>query len=202
MTTQTRTQKLTNDLNNCWNDILSTKDIDYFSKLTIADLLKLKVALSNIHNDITLKLTETFIDSLQKYNLNFISPNIWDAIRTQVNATNANTNGYDVQWEDPAILAEVKANIPVNGGDTFGAQQKVGILNDITSLLNGKQKVTLEKDISKYMKFIVMLDTGKQRAAMHKLITNANISKLVEEYVEQPLKDLALHKVYIVYISI
>lgn len=72
-------------------------------------------------------------------------------------------------------MAEVKCNIPVNGGTKYGAAQKAGILKDIEALLQGKSKAAAVPHDS--LKFMVFIDLPEVRAANNHLVaSNAKLS--------------------------
>ena len=89
----------------------------------------------------------------------------YDAIRCDIERTNANANGFDVQVSDKigetdGIVAEVKCNIPVKP-DRFGAAQLTNLKKDVEGLLHGKTKAK-GLDTKNYLKFLVLLDDGER----------------------------------------
>lgn len=148
---------------------------DYYAKLDTKSILLLKSALSDINNAVTMRLTLGFLD--------------WAAgalpldgmaisnIRSNVLNTKPSSNGYDIQCGLPVpFIAEVKCNIPINGGKTYGAAQKAGILKDIEALLQGKTKASPVSQGS--LKFMVFIDLPEVRAANEHLVnSNSKISK-------------------------
>lgn len=194
-----RDDKLASQLNKFWNGFLKTNDVDYYKRLTIFDFVKLKEAISNINNIITLQITEAFVEFLK--NENIVSENQKNCIISQVVETNANANGYDIEWRDGSlsIIAEVKCNIPVKQ-NSFGAAQRNGIVKDLDNLLKCKSKSNLDST-SDCLKFMVLLDVKNVRDCMKKVIdgyNKGNGSFLVEEY--NGKTTLSKEKVYVVYL--
>jgi hypothetical protein len=75
-------------------------------------------------------------------------------------------------------VAEVKCNVPINGGTKYGAAQKNGIIADIEALLNGKSKASSAPAPAQSLKFMVFLDLPAVRAAnAHLIASNSRISK-------------------------
>ena len=56
-----RSQDLGQKFNECWKKIFKS-DKDYFSLLSLSDFIKLKIAISDINNIITLRVTILFVD--------------------------------------------------------------------------------------------------------------------------------------------
>lgn len=196
------------------------------------DLIKLKNALSSIHNIITMKVTQAFIDKLQKDGV--ISDDQATRMKKVVNGTSANANGYDVCHDEETklgevkkfvngdinILAEVKCNLPVNK-NTFGSDQKKGIKKDIDGLLGSVLATTMDtkstkktsSDTSKYYKFMVFLNYDNEEG---KSVVKSveNLKKNLEEGKDKAIyndkmvyyvnKDSvnSTDKVYIVFIEI
>jgi hypothetical protein len=146
-----------------WTEI----ERDYFGNLSINDLLKLKSALSDVNNILTLKATVVFVNWLTNFlKLSEFQKNM---LIEGMNKIGPNSNGYDVKTDK--VVAEVKCIIPINNGDYFGAAQRNSILDDALKLLNGKKELW---DTSAYIKIIGLLDIGqKTDAAIRKLITEA-----------------------------
>lgn len=193
------------------------------------DLIKLKNALSNIHNIITMKVTQAFIDKLQKDGV--ISEDQATRMKEVVNGTSANANGYDVRHDketklgevkkfvngDKNILAEVKCNLPVYK-NTFGSDQKKGIEKDIDGLLGSVLATTMDTkstikssfDNSEYYKFMVFLKYDNEEG---KSVENSvdNLKKNLEEgkykekldyYERIRPSEIKKDKVYIVFVEI
>lgn len=165
---------------------------DLYSELSNNQLISLKKLLSCINNMITLRATDSFV--LKIYQDGLITGAEKDAIWKDIHAQHANTNGFDVQYDGKKkIIAEVKCNIPVNG-TSFGAAQEEGILDDIDHLLHGKAKASIA-DISKYYKFMVILNCEHAEESMDKIIHK---TEHVKRYTSP--KDLDTQNVFVIYV--
>src|SRR5205823_12777438 len=112
-------------------------EADYYTRLDLKRLLLLKSALSDINNTVTMRLTLGFLDWAAQV-LSFDARAIAQ-VRAKVLSTKPSSNGYDIHCTAPVpLVAEVKCNIPVNGGSKYGAAQRAGIAKDIDALLHGK----------------------------------------------------------------
>lgn len=132
-----------------------------YKDLKISDFIELKNVLSNIHNIITMKVTEAFINKLEIDK--FITCEQAERMKSLVNNTSASANGYDVRYDESTnrkILAEVKCNLPYNKS-TFGSGQIDGIFDDIKGLLKGKNKEKIKTD--DYYKFMVFCHMKMER---------------------------------------
>lgn len=220
-----RERNLADKFNKASCEIFNSK-IEY-KDLKISHFIELKNVLSNIHNIITMKVTEAFINKLKIDE--FISQGQATRMKKVVNGTSANANGYDVRHDestkldnvkmfksrDKKILAEVKCNLPVNK-NTFGSDQKKGIEEDIAGLLGSVLATTMDKkstiksssDNSDYYKFMVFLNYGNEE---EKSVTKSveNFKKNLEEgkykekldYYVKP-SETNKDKVYIVFVEI
>lgn len=147
---------------------------DYYARLDLKNLLALKAALSDINNTLTMRLALGFLDWVS-HTLSFDAATSKE-IRAEILSTKPNSNGYDIHCLGPIpFVAEVKCNIPVNGGIKYGARQRYGILEDIGALLNGKSKASSVDPHA--LKFMVFLDLPEVRAATEHLMTSSSISK-------------------------
>lgn len=183
------------------------------SKMKSTDLISMKKIGSDANNILTMKAAMSFVEILKENE--FISPEV--CMSTTIMHTNPNANGYDVQYDVPKIIAEVKCNIPVNS-DSFGAKQKEGIEKDIKNLFEGKGSTNKTKEIKKelgeYYKFFVVmtcesiekLKRDKIRDCMDKIIKPINDQNIYcgKEilYYEDYKKDLKTNNVYVVFVSI
>ena len=170
MKTTDRDRQLADEFNGFWKQCLG-RDEDYYSRLTLDGFVRLKRALGNINNIVTLKTTLSFIDCLLAEKI-VLLPQAAE-MRRRVKETSANANGFDVCYsggpDGLPLIAEVKCNIPVKK-DRFGAAQEAGIRKDIEALLQGKRKMGVT-DVSGYYKFMAVLDMaeadmGLQRRAL------------------------------------
>lgn len=142
---KSRSQDLRVQLNEALISVFQLEERDYFGNLSFAQLLKLKQGLARIHDTVTLRLTFELVNWIAgKFNLN---PDQKAALWKQVDDQSANSSGFDVSWNNPRIIAEVKGCIPVNGGHVFGAAQVKGMTNDVRQMLGlpalGKTKEQL-----------------------------------------------------------
>lgn len=160
-TTQNKERRLAGSFNDFMNRMAATHDHDYYGQMSSNDFVELKNILANINNIITLRITLAFVEWL--YARGIVDADQYAAIRADVENTNANANGFDVQFSDrvgsaAGIVAEIKCNIPVNGA-RFGAAQLANLKKDVAGLLHGKSKA---KGVNPqhYLKFLVLLDVG------------------------------------------
>jgi hypothetical protein len=150
---------------------------DYFGEIDLGSLLELKSVLSDINNTLTMRLTLGFVDWAAK-TLQMDQAALM-GLRNDVLKAKPSSNGYDVSFAHaPPIVAEVKCNVPINGGTKYGAAQKNGIIADIEALLNGKSKASTAPAAADSLKFMVFLDVPAVRAAnSHLIASNSRISK-------------------------
>ncbi|MDQ1835499.1 MULTISPECIES: hypothetical protein [Massilia] len=172
---------------------------DYYSRLTLTDILSLKSALSDINNAITMQLTLHFVEWVGcVLSMDLVTRR---NLRAAVLASKPSSNGYDVWCEkQPRFIAEVKCNIPINGGNKYGADQRTGIFKDIDALLSGKTKGMPITEPT--LKFMVFLDIPAVREANNHLLKSAAaLSKKLELLAdgEQPFN---ANVVYIVHIPV
>ena len=149
-----------------------------YKLLTWEEITALKKAVSTVNNVITLSVTELFVDFLR--NKNIIGEEQYQEIKKQIENTKPNANGYDIEYN----------------GDSFGATQRTGIIEDIESLQNGKGKSSIT-NTEDYYKFMVVLSDkdNNVKKAMRKIISERGN---IEEYNGQKVM---ADKVYIVYIT-
>lgn len=160
---KTRHDTLAPTFNEFINRVAGTNGIDYYSRLSTHDMVELKNVLSNINNIITLRITLAFAEWLHRCGI--VDAAQHAAIRCDIERTNANANGFDVQFSGRVgsargIVAEVKCNIPVKP-DRFGAAQLTNLEKDVEGLLHGKTKAK-GFDTSDCLKFLVLLDDGER----------------------------------------
>jgi len=142
---KSRSQDLRTQLNEALISVFQLEERDYFGTLSFSQILKLKQVLARIHDTVTLQLTFELVNWIsQKFGFN---PDQKAALWKQVDDQSANSSGFDLSWNNPRIIAEVKGCIPVNGGHAFGAAQVKGMTNDIRQMLGlpalGKTKEQL-----------------------------------------------------------
>lgn len=187
-----REQYLIQNFNEFWTSVFKNK-MDYYSLLTMTNLIDLKKAVSNINNIITLRTTLGFIDYLWKMRL--ISNVEMNQMKNSVLSTNVNSNGYDV--ENCGIVAEIKCNIPVNTS-SYGAAQEKSIIEDLDGLHYGKS--TSRTYPKNCYKFMVLLDVYGVRTSMQKLVNKLSYRDIIEELSRNT--KLSKDKIYIVYLKL
>lgn len=193
--------KLKDPFNSYWNEILSRQNVgeDLYKILSIDDFIKLKQVVSNVNNIITLQTTLKFVDFL--FNEKIISADQRNSLKSKVLKTNANTNGFDVDFylencKFDGIIAEVKCNIPV-AKHSFGANQEDGLIKDLKNLQTGKTKAA-SKNTSNYLKFMVVLESKDSvKESMRKIIKKITDGKIVEYEQKTTLSNDTVYVVYI-----
>lgn len=173
--TYQRDEALRQRINAFLQDAFQLPADNYYGKLNLISLLGMKSALSDINNALTVRLTLGFVDWV--VDALSLDQNASLKLRADVLSSKPSSNGYDVLCVAPIpLIAEVKCNVPINGGLKYGAAQKAGILNDINALQMGKSKASFPgKDT---LKFMVFLDLPEVKAANEHLIaSNSKISK-------------------------
>ena len=150
-------------------------EADYYSRLDLKHLLLVKSALSDINNTLTMRLTLGFL-SWASRTLSFDAIAI-QQLREQLLKTKPSSNGYDLYCAGPiAFVAEVKCNIPINGGAKYGSAQRNGIAKDVKALLEGKSKAAALDP--KSLKFMVFVDLPEVRAANKHLLSSSSFAPL------------------------
>ncbi len=169
-----RGQYLKSEFNAFWNAFWNTEK-DYYSAFTLEELVKLKMAITNINNLIT------FESTIMACNLICDILKFDEVTKAQIlhdiKSTSANTNGYDIEHcGQTPFICEVKANIPSGGKNSFGAQQTNQLIKDVNCLLNGKTKSTIApSELGGYYKFLCMYcNDQKTLAAIHHFVSLFN----------------------------
>ena len=169
-----REESLRKRLNAFLSSSFELPEHDYYARLNAEAFLGLKSVLADINNILTLRVSLAFVE--------------WVALRLKLDASaklelettlfrsKPNANGFDVRRDDPiAFVAEVKCNVPINKGSVYGAQQRYGIEKDVTSLLEGKRKASVNPQSC--LKFLAFLDRPEIRAANQHLLGISKICK-------------------------
>jgi len=187
-------------LNSSLIRIFSLPGKDYFTTLTVDQLVQLKRILSDINNVITLRLSLSFANWISaKFEL---SDDEIANIRNSILGTKPNANGYDIDINAPInITAEVKCNIPINDGCKYGSSQKKGIEKDLKGLKYGKKKAPLRDSA---FRFLALYDHRGVREATVDLVKNIepelrNSVKFIEA---ANIKNLDKDRIYIVFLSL
>lgn len=195
-----REEQLQDSFNLFWNNSLQTTGEDYYSKMSIQDLIALKNCISCVNIIITLKTTLSFVDYILSRGI--VSRTVAKQMKAKILGTNANANGFDLEYTGKKynVIAEIKCNNPISH-NTFGAKQNEGIIEDLKGLIEGKSTSTV--DVSKCLKFMVLLNGDGVKESMRKLIKGYNKdSKLpVIELKEEEDVDLSNDCVYVVYLE-
>lgn len=197
MSTYNRDKEIRERLNRFLIEVIKLPPNDYAKKMDLVALLALKSIFSDINNYITLKLAlglgEWVADSYK------LDETARETISRIILETKPNSNGHDLWLGYPmCFMAEVKCNIPINGGDKYGAQQKRGIIEDINSLITGKRKSPMISE--GVLKFMGFLDTPMIRAANAHLLktTPAIAEKITFSTKDTPPSDTTIvHGIYI-----
>ena len=127
----------------------------------------LKSALSNVNNIITYSATIELVSFLAK--VFDLSAHDENDLLEQIRNTSPNANGFDLHYSKQIkIVAEVKCNRPVKGGNRFGAEQRDGLVKDIRTLFNGKRGLGRES-MQEYYKVlgIYRFDSNTEEAVRH-----------------------------------
>lgn len=127
--------------------------------VTLRHIIDLKSVLANINNVITLLATHAVAYKIAEA-FEFSEAETHRLIG-KINEVGPNTNGYDIQIDDPKILVEVKCNKLIDG--KFGAAQLKSMQNDILKLLEPspeKHKKTYEtiKSTKEYLKILTLVN--------------------------------------------
>ncbi len=166
---------------------------DYYSRLSVKGFLGLKAVLSDINNILTMKVALSFIAWVSK-SLR-LDPKAREEAARIVLEAKPNSNGYDAWLGYPvAYVAEVKCNLPINGGNIYGAAQRKGIEKDLDGLLNGKRKAHIMPQ--KCLKFFAFIDLPEVRQANKHL---ASVNEIFKENVLFIPKDAELTRTDIIY---
>lgn len=194
-----REKELQEKLNLFLTNNLDLPDKDYYSNLNAGDFLQLKSVLSDINNILTLKITLSFARwAANHFNFN---PQLKDTILTKIINTKPNANGYDIEISAPVkFIAEVKCNIPIKKGTTYGSAQRLGINKDIAALINGKNKSAIKP--YEYYKFMVFLDNPEVKKATEHFVSNMKKNKNKVVFAADVSSITNTDNVYIVYAKI
>ena len=164
-------QDIIDDLKKNFNTLLyelyqnsSAGPSDFFSRLTLSDLVRIKKDIAGINSLVTMMASVAFIDILRQYHL--INDNEHDEMIAQIRETSPYANGYDIRCDKAKIVAEVKCNAPVKR-NAFGAAQMRQLIKDIKGLQDHSSKSKEKKSVAGYKKFMVMLDEGKATFGQH-----------------------------------
>lgn len=172
---------------------------DYYSNLDAEQFLNLKSVLSDINNIFTLKVSLAFANWIS--DILELDSEVKEKITSKVLTAKPSANGYDIEVSDPVkIIAEVKCNVPINGGTVYGAAQKNGIQKDINALINGKSKSQINPE--NYLKFMVFLNLSEIKSATDNFIKNMKSNKDKIVIIDTNSRIHHTDKIYVVYLNI
>lgn len=198
MSAYDRERTLQARLNSFLHEHFALPKQDYYSRLDRKALAGLKSLLSDINNIFTMKICLEFGSWLG--NTLDLNAKARSELRDSILRSKSSTNGFDLEIREPiGIVAEVKCNVPINGGSIYGSAQRNGIVKDIKGLMEGKTKSRAET--SECLKFLVLLDTPEIRAATRHLVKNLKEHKDAVVFVEPGLKPDRRDKLYVVHVS-
>jgi len=192
-----REDQLRKQLNSVLESEFQLPYADYYSRLDLDGFLHLKSVLSDINNIFTLKVAIAFAKWVSNHlELDNVTQK---NIISQILSTKPNANGYDIEVSGSVnIIAEVKCNIPINGGKVYGSAQKNGIAKDIGALINGKSKSQINP--TKFLKFMVFLDLPEIRTATEHFVKNMKEGKELITYARNDILCRDKNRVYISYV--
>ncbi|WP_237133128.1 hypothetical protein [Pseudohongiella sp. O18] len=198
MTVYDRERALQERLNSFFHKNFALPDLDYYSRLDRKALAGLKALLGDINNIFTMKICLEFGTWLGEI-LN-LDAKTRGELRDSILQSQPNTNGFDLEIPEPVgVVAEVKCNVPINGGSVYGSAQRNGIVKDIDALMEGKSKSPI--DPTNCLKFLVLLDTPEVRAATRHLVKNLKRHKEAVVFIEPGIKPDCRHNLYVVHVS-
>jgi len=196
--TYDRDSELQSRLNEFLSEDLGLPQADYYSRLNLNSYLKIKSVLSDINNILTLKVSLAFTHWISARLR--LDRDTARRIEAQVLATKPNANGYDIELSDPLkMVAEIKCNIPINGGRIYGSAQRNGIAKDIDALVNGKSKSPMQT--ADCLKFMVFIDTPEVRAATDHFVKNMKEHKERICFVGGETTISSVDKVHVVFVA-
>ena len=194
--TYQRDEALRTRINKFLQEAFNLPADDYYAKLDVKKLLGMKAALSDINNVLTMRLTLGFVEWAGT--ILALDTAATSELYAKVLISKPSANGYDVYCSTPvAFVAEVKCNLPVNGGARYGAAQRKGILRDLEALRRGKSKARQVSSDS--LKFMVFLDIPQVRGANEHFL--ASMPEAIW-FLNQGEKPNDPSKVYGVYVSL
>ena len=193
-----REQYLKQEFNRTICAILGVAGKDYYSSMPIDQVISLKTALSDINNIITLRLALSLGSWIGSRFM--LQPTAASAIINKIKSSKPNANGYDIELNSPDLVAEVKCNLPVNGGMVYGAAQRDGLLKDLNSLLFGKAKS--HKNPAGSIKLLGLYDTPAVRSATQHLASNLPTNLKNKVHLDpQPSSKNDRDGVYVIYLK-
>ncbi len=191
-----REDALRTRLNSFLASHLGLPEMDYYKNLKQESFLALKSVLADINNLLTLKVSLSFVEWVAS-RLDLDESAKLELVNS-ILAAKPNSNGFDLWLGSPvAFVAEVKCNVPINGGSIYGSAQRNGIEKDILALLNGKVKASLVPTTC--LKFMVLLDLPEIRSATAHF---ARTSKTCGDKLVFDMDQIRTDVVYVVYVKL
>lgn len=180
-------------LNNFLSQNFELPERDYYSCLSTDAFLRLKSVLADINNILTLRVSLAFVEWVA---IQFgLDAQVKLKVRIKILKSKPNANGFDIWLDKPvALVGEVKCNIPINEGSIYGSAQRHGIENDITAMLGGKRKSSINPQSC--LKFLVFLDRPEIRCANEHLL---RVSKICKDKLVFASDDIELTRHDIIY---
>lgn len=170
-----RLKKLNENIDNCLG-VITGNFSPYTDNFRDKDYLRLKTALQDLNNILTLKLSFNFLETLSK-TFNF-SENQLKAEIDKLDKISPNSKGFDINISEPEkILAEVKCITPIKGKNRFNAAQKKNLFIDAYKLKYKKAEINQ----SEYYKFLVIQDFGTSTDLAIEALLNYKSLKLNSE---------------------
>jgi hypothetical protein len=192
-----REESLRLNLNKFLSQNFQLPEYDYYASLDTDAFLGLKSVLADINNILTLRVSLAFVEwvAVQLH----LDAQAKLELQTIVLKSKPNANGFDVSLSNPvAFVGEVKCNVPINNGSTYGSAQRHGIEKDVTALLHGKRKSHISPQSC--LKFLAFLDRPEIRCANEHLLRVSKICKdklvVVSDGIELERHDV----IYVVYV--
>ncbi len=192
-----RENQLRESLNNFLKREFELPQLDYYARMDLGGFLQLKSILSDINNILTLRVTLAFAKWVAKHLS--LDESARQQMIAQIQETKPSANGYDIEVSEPVkLIAEVKCNIPINGGRVYGSAQKDGIAKDIKALIHGKTKSSISP--TEYLKFMVFLDMSEIRDATSHFVKNMKEEKSRIVFLDKNAVADDTNKVYVAYV--
>jgi hypothetical protein len=117
---------------------LQIDERDYLGGLSLDGLITLKTVMSNIHAEITRRLTvalaEWLIDKLK------IAPDASTILRNSILNASSFSKGFDLDLNEPNLIGEIKGNIPSDDKSIFKSAQITGLNNDVLQMFGREPK--------------------------------------------------------------
>ena len=123
-------------------------------------------------------------------------------------------SGFDLDSQDPNVIAEVKGNIPIKGGASFGAAQLKGLTDDVRQMfgqpargktietVSGKSKIRRDH-LTQALKFLGVYDSPLVRQAVGSWMKSFRKSHPeLNVSLAEDVKDFSADTVYVVFLTL